>query len=383
MNFQNMQSTTGDSFTSLLLRHLYTEICLVVLTVLLYSYWSWRIREPNIPTINAYRWDVMRRKAHEAYNTNAKTLIARGFAKYNGPFRIITTQESRIVLPSSYIDWVKNCKELDHQALVHDDFFAGYPGFDGQAVVTNPDRILIDVTRTKLSQNARSIQVMDQQLMEVLKDTWTENRDWHTLKWSEDTMSVISRMSASVFVGPELASDPEWQNLTTSYTTNLFKAVGALRQWPSFVRPVVHQFLPQTKICREQVKLARVKIRAVLGKREHERATAEANGDTDRKHEDAIIWFDEIAAGRPYDPAAAQLALAISALHTTSEAFRQVLLDICLRPDLLEPMREEIKTAITESGWTIAALAKMNLVDSVMKESQRFKSAIGKCWFSS
>jgi cytochrome P450 len=90
-----------------------------------------------------------------------------------------------------------------------------------------------------------------------------------------------------------------------------------------------------------------------------------------------ITWLDETAAGRPYDRAAAQLGLAISALHTTSEAFRQVLLDLCLHPDILGPIREEMESAISESGWTMAALAKMQLLDSVMKESQRFKSAIG------
>ncbi len=200
---------------------------------------------------------------------------------------------------------------------------------------------------------------------------------WHTLNWPEDTMSLISRMSASIFVGPELAPKPEWQSLTITYTVNLFKAVGALRQWPGCLRPLVHRILPYSKICREQVKLARRMVQAVLDQREREKAAALAEGCTPKKYEDAITWFDEIAAGRPYDRAAAQLALAISALHTTSEAFRQVLLDVCLHPDLVGPMREEMGTAIEQGGWTMTALAKMELVDSVMKESQRFKSAIG------
>jgi hypothetical protein len=77
-------------------------------------------------------------------------------------------------------------------------FFADYSGFDGQAVVTNPDRILIDVTRSKLSQNARtyeasieidlaalkltsfgiteSIQVMNDHLAEVLEEIWTNDK---------------------------------------------------------------------------------------------------------------------------------------------------------------------------------------------------------------
>lgn len=40
--------------------------------------------------------------------------------QFNGPFRIITTLGSRLILPASYIEWLKNFPDLDHQALVHD-----------------------------------------------------------------------------------------------------------------------------------------------------------------------------------------------------------------------------------------------------------------------
>lgn len=185
-----------------------------------------------------------------------------------------------------------------------------------------------------------------------------------------------------MFVGPELARDPEWQALTITYTVNLFKAVGALRQWPAPLRHLIHQFLPQTKVCREQVKLARAKLQTVLDQRARERATALGEGLEAKNHADMITWFEETAAGRSYDRAAAQLGLAISALHTTSEAFRQILLDVCLHPEILQPMQEEMEKAISKSGWTLTALAEMKLVDSVMKESQRFKSAIGWSRFS-
>ena len=55
---------------------------------------------------------------------------------------------------------------------------------------------------------------MNDQLTDVLKSTWTDQQDWHTLDWPVDTMKLISRMSASVFVGQELAPDEEWQKLT-------------------------------------------------------------------------------------------------------------------------------------------------------------------------
>ncbi|KAJ5630921.1 uncharacterized protein N7484_011021 [Penicillium longicatenatum] len=74
--------------------------------------------------------------------------------QFNGPFRIITTLGSRVILPASYTEWLKNCPGLDHQELVHDEYFAAYPGMEGQKVVTDPRKILIDVTKRKLNQNS-------------------------------------------------------------------------------------------------------------------------------------------------------------------------------------------------------------------------------------
>ena len=40
--------------------------------------------------------------------------------QFNDPFRIITTLGSRIILSKYYTEWLKNCPELDHQALIYD-----------------------------------------------------------------------------------------------------------------------------------------------------------------------------------------------------------------------------------------------------------------------
>lgn len=85
------------------------------------------------------------------------------------------------------------------------------------------------------------------------------------------------------------------------------------------------------------------------------------------------------------DAAGAQLGFAIGALHTTTELLRQSLLDICAHPELIQPIRDEVKKAVNESGWTTAGLFKMQLLDSIIKETQRLKpgslgeSMLGSC----
>lgn len=179
-------------------------------------------------------------------------------------------------------------------------------------------------------------------------------------------------MSASVFVGPQLARDAKWQELILESTLNTFMGVRSLRAWPAFLRPLVHWFLPELRKCRQQMRRARHMLQPIFDMR----AQAKSNfidGQEARTLDDTIQWLEEIAAGRPYDAAAAQVAFAISAMHTTSELLKQALLDICMHPELITAIRKEAKTAVEESGWTIAGVFKMELLDSAIKETQRLK----------
>jgi hypothetical protein len=334
--------------------------------------WRWTRPSDRIPVINSHPGDYTLKKAHDEYLKSSKELVARGVAKFDGPFRIITTLGSRVILPARFAGWVKNCKDLDHVQFVTDEYFALYPGFEANGVVVDPSRMMINLAKTKLAQNSQC-QLFEQHLSELLQEEWTDESEWRTVEWSQNVARYVGRMSSAVFAGPELARDPEWQKLILAYTVNLFNGVRALRTWPGFLRPFVHWFLPECINCRDQLKHAHVLLKPTLEKRERAKKEALAADRVPEQYQDVIAWMEEIAAGRPFDPAAAQLAFAISAMHTTSELMKQVLVDICLHPELIQPLREEAAAAIEESGWTTAGVFKMQLMDSVIKETQRLK----------
>ncbi|KAJ5441828.1 Cytochrome P450 [Penicillium cf. griseofulvum] len=148
--------------------------------------------------------------------------------------------------------------------------------------------------------------------------------------------------------------------------------VRSLRAWPAFLRPLVHWFLPELRKCRQQIRLARLMLQPIYDRREYGQSYS-TRPDKVENFEDTIQWLEEIAAGRPYDAAAAQIAFAISAMHTTSELLKQTLLDICMHPDLIPVLRDEAQKAVEESGWTTAGVFKMQLLDSAVKETQRLK----------
>jgi cytochrome P450 len=186
-------------------------------------------------------------------------------------------------------------------------------------------------------------------------------------------------MSASVFVGPELARDPKWQELIMTSTLNTFMGVRSLRAWPAVLRPIVHWFLPELKQCRQQMRLARSMLQPIFDQRADRKSTSIESQKTE-KFNDTIQWLDEVAAERPYDATAAQIAFAISAMHTTSELLKQALLDICMHPELIPDIRYEASKAVEESGWSTAGVFKMRLLDSVVKETQRLKPGSLGMW---
>lgn len=82
------------------------------------------------------------------------------------------------------------------------------------------------------------------------------------------------------------------------------------------------------------------------------------------------------AAGEERDDhfiALIQLKLSFAAIHTSAAAPTQLLYDLCAMPEWISILREEIREVReTEEINSKGALAKLEKLDSFMKESQRF-----------
>ena len=314
------------------------------------------------------------------YISDARALLARGVTRYGDkPFSILVPQKSIVILPPSLSNWVKTSRDLDHQQLVRDDFFATYPGFESQQTLHHPNRAVINMVQGKLSKNDQTLAVLDAHIRLALTELWGEdNQEWKHLDWDNGTSGLISRAAASVFVGPELATDPEWQDVTRSYVQEFFAAAPQMQSWHPWLRPIVHCFLPHTVACRALTRRARSLINAVIDQRLQKAKAAESRSEKAPEYHDALSWTLDSPGTSSYHPGDVQLALAMAAYFTTAEVLRQVLIDIACRPQLIEALREEMEHVITQHGVTPAALTHLELLDSVMKESQRLAPALGK-----
>lgn len=184
---------------------------------------------------------------------------------------------------------------------------------------------------------------------------------------------MVSQVTAEIRSGKELSQNPNWRRLCVDYTVHSFIAANDLSQWPRFLRPIVHWFLPSFKQLRADIKEARIIYAPVAEARLAKKHEAIANGESPGQYDDMVHWIDEHAKGAPFDGVMHQMLTAQMIIHGTADMITQAIFDICERPQLLEDLRAEIISVIGQEELTQVSLSNLHLMDSVVKESQRIK----------
>lgn len=178
-------------------------------------------------------------------------------------------------------------------------------------------------------------------------------------------------------MGTELCRDDEWNKASANYALKVFSATDVLREYPRWMRPVVHWFLPCCQEVRQALATAREYLKPHIERREKIKAEALARGEKS-PFDDSIEWFAQ--AGSDREPADCQISLSIVAIHTTTDLLSSTLINIAQHPELLQPLREEVVRVLSSEGLKKTALYELRLMDSVFKETQRLKPILlGEC----
>lgn len=179
----------------------------------------------------------------------------------------------------------------------------------------------------------------------------------------------MSRLTAQVlsraFVGPKLCRDARWLDIATTYVSHRMTAAVAVQKWGTVLQPIVHWFLPSCRRLRAHIQTARELIQPELDR-------IKENPVEDETFT-SLAWIHGFAQGYIYDAGLAQLRLTAVANHTTSDMVTKILIRICENPELIQPLRDEAIEAVRGGRLRVAALQKMFLMESVMKESQRLE----------
>ena len=144
--------------------------------------------------------------------------------------------------------------------------------------------------------------------------------------------------------------------------------------FPDIIKPVVSIFVPWSWKVQYHLYNARRLLFPLIRKRREAKALGELDGSL--KFTNLLQLMDDEAKAEDKDPdklSRRVLILTLASSHTTSMAACQALFELCLRPQYVPCLREEIQAVLSEDGgWRKTTLTKLKKLDSFMKESQRF-----------
>ena len=176
---------------------------------------------------------------------------------------------------------------------------------------------------------------------------------------------VVARASSRMFGGLSLSRNDDWIKVIEDFASDGFFGAQKIKAIPRPLRPLLAPFLPEVRRMKSHYKVAHRIIVPILEERE-----VESN-----KPSDFLQWMTDNAQGAENKPeliATLQLKLSHAALHTTAAAIIQVLYDLCLMPEYVEPLRNEIAEVQAKyPGLNKQALLELSKLDSFMRESMR------------
>lgn len=140
--------------------------------------------------------------------------------------------------------------------------------------------------------------------------------DWTSITIYPKLMQIVAVVSGCIFIGPDLNRSQIYIDSSINYTLDLFGAASELRQWPSFMRPIVKHFLPSVVKVNEHRRKAKEFLVPVIRERRALRQAGEAEPDN------ALQWMvakaDKFNVTDDGALAEVQLTLSLAAIHTTT-----------------------------------------------------------------
>ncbi|KAF3023107.1 hypothetical protein E8E14_013516 [Neopestalotiopsis sp. 37M] len=342
-------------------------ILLLVPNIIILFTWKWN---SALPLVNPKRsYEVTSSRAVREFTTSAKDIIYTAVKRFGSrPFRVISDFGEVVILRPQQGDEIRNDKRFSFTGQLETMFQANLPGFEPYRMAASADEPLQVLVRSMITRNlAELVTPLSNECTAVLEELLHDSEEWIEVNLKDLIVKVITRMSSRIFVGDTLCRDQEWLDLVVKYGFASAHAAEQLRVLPSALRPFAVRLLPSCVELRAQVDQAEKYVARVLAARE--------SSSSGVQYMDAIAGFKEIAKSKSYDAGASQLMLSVVAIMTTADLVTGVMTDLLEHPDMIEPLRNEISAVIGTEGLNKASLSKLELVDSVLKESQRLKPA--------
>ncbi|KAH9950883.1 cytochrome P450 [Amylocystis lapponica] len=347
-----------------------------VIIVVIYSLLAWFEPLRSIPAIGFSGFlTPYIRLGSLRYVLSTKRMVRDGYEKYrNGIFRIAGIDHWIVVVSGpKLIQEISRAPDdqLSMKAALCDLLQVDYTLDKTLEAVPIHERVI----KLQLTRNLSSIfpAMRDELVASCSSVIPLRGQDWTQIPALESMMSIICQTTNRVFVGPVLCRDPGFQSLSLALATRIVKLGMILHFVPSILRPIVGRLLSNER----DIQRAADYLVPLLEERQK---NIDAFGhDYPDKPADALMWLMEDAkmpSKSPREIVLRILILNLAAVHTSSITLTHAMFDLAVHPQYIEPLREEIESAIDQEGWTKAGINKMVKLDSFLKETQRCNAQI-------
>ncbi|KNG45406.1 cytochrome p450 monooxygenase [Stemphylium lycopersici] len=299
--------------------------------------------KPKPPLANPPRWNQTTLSKRIEFLQNGRAILSEARNRYGKqPYRLIVDTGECLILPPEYALMIRNNMDLSFAKAIEKNFSGNVSGFEMYAVPLHEKRLV----------------------QSVVQDQLTKYLKWKETVIAESILQLTARLSTRVFLGDTMCRNTAWLEASKAYTVASFTMILKMTALPSSVKFLVPWFSSEAKEVSKLGSTCREILTPLLTQRRALRAEARTNGKPEPVFNDMIDWFEQKSGGKGYDPALFQIALSFVAIHTTTN-----------EPQYVEALREEIVRVLTADGLTKAALANLTLMDSALKESQRYRPA--------
>ncbi|KAL0576867.1 hypothetical protein V5O48_005102 [Marasmius crinis-equi] len=291
--------------------------------------------------------------------TQAPNMVQEGYDKYPGQAFKIPMLDRWLVVVSG-TDMVDDIRKADLDDLSLREAFLQFfhlRALFGTEIFPN-EIIQGDLTRNI----AAKFPDMYDEMVAAFHDEIPLTEDWNKVPTLARVLNIVCRTSNRLLVGLPLCRDKEWTALVIQYSFHAFMAVPKTNLFPRFMHG----------------RLYMQRARELLDPVVAEHMKNEKSLSDDAAEGDFLTWLIRGAPSHAQDPqyfASNILGVNFASAHMTSTAVTHALINLTLHPKYVGALRKEVAAAIELEGWSKAAMGRMPMLDSFLKESMRVNTS--------
>ncbi|TDZ30636.1 Cytochrome P450 monooxygenase eqxH [Colletotrichum spinosum] len=282
-----------------------------------------------------------------------------------------------LVLPSYMISEIRVNPVMSSLTAIQEVQNGYLKGFEPIGDVLDEKMLRLVKEHLTTKNLGKMIPAISEEVSDSLSAIYSDSEEWKQFNLGEPIVRLVARTSSRVFGGKTFCRSQDWLRATAKYTKHFLMASITLRFFPTWSKRFVQWFLPPCWLLRYDLVRCRRVLKPILDQREAEVAQAKEKG------EEAEYAFDQALTSldRKIDMATAHISLAMVAIHTTADLLEKALLALSEHEELIEMLRQEIVSVLSVHGLSNAGLARLDLMDSVLKETQRI-NPVANCFLN-